>query len=160
MPALPETAWFELVPDWAWPVLSPSTARAARMLKMPFYATTAVAYCWLLDPTARTLEAFKLREGQWLLLAGFVDEADVAVAPFDALAFPLAGGKPRLQIHDPRRRRQGQVSAYRLICVLIAHLRQQGPAEGGALGLRDGPSPAGAAPVSMHAVPPPPTDSP
>jgi hypothetical protein len=42
-----------------------------------------------LDPTARTLEAFKLHDGQWLLQAGFVDEADVAVEPFEAVPFPL-----------------------------------------------------------------------
>ena len=90
MPALPETAWFEISPDWACEILSPSTARDDRMLKMPRYAANGVAYCWLVDPTARTLEAFKLHEGQWLLQASFVGEADVAVGPFDAVPFPLA----------------------------------------------------------------------
>ena len=89
MPALPETAWFEISPDWACEILSPSTARDDRMLKMPRYAANGVAYCWLVDPTARTLEAFKLHEGQWLLQASFVGEADVAVEPFDAVTFPL-----------------------------------------------------------------------
>lgn len=90
LPTLPDTAWFELAPDWVCEVLSPATARVDRMLKMPRYAENGVTYCWLVDPTARTLEAFKLSNGQWLLLGSFVDEADVAVEPFDAVAFPLA----------------------------------------------------------------------
>ena len=90
MPKLPATAWFELAPDWVCEVLSPATARVDRMAKMPRYATNDVAYCWLIDPDARTLEAFKLSDGQWLLLASFVDEADVAAEPFDAVSFPLA----------------------------------------------------------------------
>ena len=85
LPALPETAGLEISPDWACEVLSPSTARDDRMLKMPRYAANGVAYCWLVDPTAHTLEAFKLRDGQWLLQASFVGEADVAVEPFGAL---------------------------------------------------------------------------
>jgi len=89
LPSLPDTAWFELAPDWICEVLSPSTARTDRMLKMPRYAENGVAYCWLVDPTARTLEAFKLSNGQWLLLGSFVDEAEVAAEPFDAVTFPL-----------------------------------------------------------------------
>lgn len=90
MPRLPETAWFELAPDWVCEVLSPATAKVDRMAKMPRYAANGVGYCWLVDPDARTLEAFKLSDSQWLLLASFVDEADVAVEPFDAVPFPLA----------------------------------------------------------------------
>jgi len=89
MPAIPETTWFELAPDWVCEALSPTTARLDRMSKMPRYAEYRVPYCWLVDPTARTLEAFRLSEGRWLLLASFVDEADVAAEPFDAVSFPL-----------------------------------------------------------------------
>jgi len=89
MPTLPDTAWLELFPDWVCEILSPATARDDRMLKMPRYAANGVAYCWLVDPTARTLEAFKLHDGQWLLQASFVDEADVAAEPFEAVPFPL-----------------------------------------------------------------------
>jgi Uma2 family endonuclease len=89
MPAIPETAWFELAPDWVCEVLSPATARLDRMSKMPRYAANEIPYCWLVDPSARTLETFKLSDGQWILLASFVDAADVAVEPFEAVAFPL-----------------------------------------------------------------------
>lgn len=90
LPALPEAAWFELPPDWVCEILSPATARDDRMLKMPRYAANGVAYCWLVDPVARTLEAFKLSDGQWLLQGAFVDEAEISVEPFDAIAFPLS----------------------------------------------------------------------
>ena len=45
MPRLPETAWFELVPDWVCEVLSPGTCRVDRALKMPIYAARVSATC-------------------------------------------------------------------------------------------------------------------
>ncbi|MCO6441677.1 MAG: Uma2 family endonuclease [Nitrococcus mobilis] len=90
MPRLPTTAWFDLAPDWVCEVLSPATAKLDRMSKMPRYAANDVAHCWLIDPDARTLEAFKRSDGRWLLLASFVDEVEVAAEPFDAVPFPLA----------------------------------------------------------------------
>ena len=89
LPRLPDTAWFELAPDWVCELISPSTARTDRMIKMPLYAANGISYCWLVDPVAKTLEAFKLREGQWVLLASFVDDADVASEPFEAVPFAL-----------------------------------------------------------------------
>ena len=38
---------------------------------------------------ARTLEAFELREGHWLLLTTLVDDVPVSLPPFDAITFPL-----------------------------------------------------------------------
>lgn len=87
LPQLPETAWIEMTPDWVCEVLSPSTARMDRMIKLPLYAANGIPYCWLVDPSAKTLEAFKLRDEQWVLLASFVDDATVAAEPLalDAL---------------------------------------------------------------------------
>lgn len=90
MPALPETAWFELAPDWVCEVLSPATAKTDRMLKMPLYAQHGVEWLWLVDPTLRTLEAYQLRDGRWSLEATRKDEDRVAVAPFAAIEFSLA----------------------------------------------------------------------
>ncbi|MDN5849584.1 MAG: Uma2 family endonuclease [Nitrococcus sp.] len=90
MPKLPETAWFELAPDWVCEILSPATAKVDRMSKMPCYAVNGVAHCWLVDPDARTLEAFRLSDSQWLLLGSFVDEVDVAAEPFESVPFSLA----------------------------------------------------------------------
>lgn len=89
MPALPETAWFETVPDWVCEILSPGTARLDRVEKMPIYAATGVAHAWLVDPDLRTLEAYQNQSGQWLLLGAYKESDQVVVAPFDAVPFDL-----------------------------------------------------------------------
>ena len=90
MPALPETAWFELEPDWICEVLSPSTARLDRAEKMPLYAHYGVSYCWLVDPDLQTLEAYKLVDQRWLLLKTLDKDKMVSIEPFDATEFCLA----------------------------------------------------------------------
>jgi Uma2 family endonuclease len=90
LPRLPETAWFELAPDWVCEVLSPATVRRDRAKKMPVYAANGIGYLWLADPDARTLEAYRNADGHWLLLQTFENGDAVSVAPFDAIAFDLA----------------------------------------------------------------------
>lgn len=91
MPALPETAWFELAPDWVCEILSPSTAHTDRAIKMPVYAREGVAHLWLVDPDARTLEVYALQDsGHWLLLETLKDADGVRQPPFDAIEFPLS----------------------------------------------------------------------
>lgn len=90
MPKLPETAWFELAPDWICEVLSPGTARIDRVEKMPIYAEYGVRHAWLVDPDIRTLEAFENQDGRWLLLKAFENDNAVSIAPFDAITFNLA----------------------------------------------------------------------
>jgi Uma2 family endonuclease len=89
MPALPETAWFELPPDWVCEVLSPSTARIDRIKKMRIYAEYGVAHAWLVDPLAQTLEVFTLEGGRWVLSDSFEEADEVRAVPFDAIAFSL-----------------------------------------------------------------------
>jgi Uma2 family endonuclease len=90
MPRLPETAWFELPPDWVCEVLSRSTASEDRAEKLPIYAEHRVSTVWLIDPLLRTLEAFENREGKWLLLATLKDADPVSLPPFDAISFDLS----------------------------------------------------------------------
>jgi Uma2 family endonuclease len=89
MPALPQTAWFETAPDWVCEILSPGTRRVDLTDKRDIYAEHKVGWLWLLDPDARTLEAFALRDDGWRLLAALSDDAEVRLPPFDAIAFPL-----------------------------------------------------------------------
>ena len=42
------------------------------------------------DPADRTLEAFELHEGQWLLIASAKDDDPVSIRPFDAITCSLA----------------------------------------------------------------------
>ncbi|MCX7112523.1 MAG: Uma2 family endonuclease [Proteobacteria bacterium] len=90
MPNIPEGHRFEVVPDWVCEILSPSTGKKDRAKKLPLYARYGAAHAWLVDPLAQTLEAFSLHEGHWLLPATLEDDAQVSVAPFDAIMFSLA----------------------------------------------------------------------
>lgn len=90
LPRLPETAWFELAPDWVCEILSPGTARVDRAEKLPIYAALGVAHAWLVDPDLRLLEAYQNQDGRWLLLGGYQDDAVVPIAPFDAVNLELS----------------------------------------------------------------------
>jgi Uma2 family endonuclease len=91
MPELPDAAAFELAPDWVCEVLSPSTAATDRAEKMPIYARERVAYAWLVDPIARTLEALVLDGARWSVLGTWRDDAKVRVEPFEAFELELGG---------------------------------------------------------------------
>ena len=86
----PRAAAFTLAPDWVCEVLSPGTRRFDLTEKRERYREVGVAHLWLVDPEARTLEAFELRDGAWVLIAALKEEDPVAVPPFDALTFSLA----------------------------------------------------------------------
>jgi len=89
MPELPADQRFEVVPDWGCEILSPATASKDREVKMPLYARYGVACAWVVDPAARTLEAYLLRAGRWVLEARFETEQTVEAAPFEAARFRL-----------------------------------------------------------------------
>lgn len=92
MPELPDSAWFEMAPDWVCEILSPSTARIDRGVKMPIYAREGVRHLWLVDPDIRTLEAYALGDDDlWRLLSTITNDDPVQLAPFDAISFPLDG---------------------------------------------------------------------
>ena len=89
LPRLPRDQRIEVVPDWVCEILSPSTARKDRVIKMPVYARYGVAYLWLVDPLAHTLEAFALREGRWTVIGLFQEQDAVSVEPFTEIALEL-----------------------------------------------------------------------
>jgi len=90
MPALPDTAFFALAPDWVCEVVSPGSERLDRAKKMPVYARENVSHLWLVNPLPRTLEVYRLAEGRWLLLATHEGAARVRAEPFDAVELDLA----------------------------------------------------------------------
>ncbi len=89
MPEYPDAAYCTIAPDWVCEVLSPSTRRLDQGEKRDLYAREGVRHLWFVDPDARTLEAFELHEGHWLLLATLIDDVPVSLPPFDAITFPL-----------------------------------------------------------------------
>jgi Uma2 family endonuclease len=90
MPELPDTPHFTLVPDWVCEVLSKSTEKIDRDEKLPLYADHGVRHVWLVDPIARTLEAYALgEEGRWREVRIHRGDAPVRAAPFDAIELDL-----------------------------------------------------------------------
>ncbi|MDD2660594.1 MAG: Uma2 family endonuclease [Methylococcales bacterium] len=90
MTALPEIAWFDRVPDWACEILSRSTARLDRVIKMLLYAQLGVVHLWLADPLLQTLEAYQLHDSHWLLIGAFANDQAVSIAPFYEHTFSLS----------------------------------------------------------------------
>ena len=90
LPIPPEGHKITTVPDWICEVFSPSTKSTDREEKMPLYARHGVRHAWLVDPNARTLEAYRLDAGSWAPLGMFRDDDRVCVAPFDAVSIHLA----------------------------------------------------------------------
>lgn len=89
-PTLSGSNWFADTPDWICEVLSPSTARTDRAIKMAIYAREQVPYLWLIDPDARILEIYALHEGQrWLLLDTLKENDATRQSPFEAIEFAL-----------------------------------------------------------------------
>ena len=89
MPEYPVAAFVTLAPNWVCEVLSASTRRLDLHGKRPIYAREGVGHLWLVDPTDRTLEAFELREGEWMLIGSAKDDEPVSIRPFDATTFSL-----------------------------------------------------------------------
>ena len=85
----PTAAYSTLAPDWVCEVLSPSTRKLDLHAKRPVYAREEVPHLWLVDPMDRTLEAFELRDGEWVLIATAKDDEPVQVRPFEAVSFSL-----------------------------------------------------------------------
>lgn len=76
-------------PDLAVEIVSPSSATVDRVDKFEQYRAAGVACYWILDPKARSLEAFELQRGSYVLLGEGRDNQIVSFAPFPRLKIPL-----------------------------------------------------------------------
>jgi Uma2 family endonuclease len=90
LPAIPDAAFFTLPPDWICELLSPRTAVHDRVEKLPIYAASGISNLWLVDARQRTLEAFRLHGGRWLLVGVHRGDVRARVEPFDAIELDLA----------------------------------------------------------------------
>ncbi len=110
VPEFPDTAYWTIRPDWLCEVLSPSTRATDLGPKRDIYARECVPHMWLIDPRPRSLEAFELRQGDWVCLARLMGDQPVSLRPFEAVSFPLgelwmnSEAPPRtsrgVQVHD------------------------------------------------------------
>ncbi len=90
LPRVPHAPYFTLAPDWVCEVLSRSTARLDRTLKLPRYGKADVSHAWVIDPALQTLEIFRLDRERWILAGAFTGEDKVRAEPFDAVELDLA----------------------------------------------------------------------
>jgi hypothetical protein len=79
MKHVPARPFLTLAPDWVAEIVSPSTEAQERGEKMTIYAREAVRHAWLVDPTIRTLELFRLDGEAWRALGTW--RGDVKVRP-------------------------------------------------------------------------------
>lgn len=86
----PERNYFELRPDWVCEILSGSTEKRDRTLKMRIYGKAGIPHMWLIDPRLQILEVFANDEGQWTKVADWNSGDIVRAVPFDAISFSLA----------------------------------------------------------------------
>jgi Uma2 family endonuclease len=75
----------DVVPNWVCEILSPSTAARDRVEKRKLYAEHGIEHDWIVDAEARTLEAFQLVSGRWVLLDSYDETATARIPPFDAV---------------------------------------------------------------------------
>lgn len=73
-------------PTLAIEILSPSTTNIDRSTKHQLYRRFEIPYYWIVDPEARTVEAYGLAEGAYQLLQRASGAAAVALPPFPDLA--------------------------------------------------------------------------
>lgn len=86
---MPEGRGIALPPDWLCEVVSPSSERFDRQLKMPRYARAGVGYLWLVHPADRRLEVFESNNLQWMLLEKCSVNMIVRSSPFKTVAVEL-----------------------------------------------------------------------
>ena len=81
--------WISVAPDWICEVLSPGTVKRDKMEKMPIYARHGIPYLWVVDPLGKTLDAFRLQGGKWVVEGSYAEDARVRTEPFAEVEFDL-----------------------------------------------------------------------
>jgi Uma2 family endonuclease len=89
VPELPDAHAFTVAPDWVCEVLSPSTGALDRTRKLPIYAREQVKHAWLVDPSLKTLEVYRLVNSGWLLVTAYEGDCKVRAEPFDAVELDI-----------------------------------------------------------------------
>jgi Uma2 family endonuclease len=83
VPQVPDENPLTVLPDWCCEILSPSSTRIDRLLKLPLYARAGVRWTWLVDPHAGFVEVYESVGERPLRIASASDEERVRLPPFD-----------------------------------------------------------------------------
>jgi Uma2 family endonuclease len=82
VPDLPDDNPLPIVPDWCCEILSPTTARDDRILKLPLYARSGVGWVWIVEPWHRTVEVFETVNERPALMVAARDDEMLVIPPF------------------------------------------------------------------------------
>jgi len=85
LPAIPDAPALMLPPDWACEIISPSTGALDRGRKMQVYARERLGHLWIVDPSPRTREIYRLEDGRWVVVGTHAGSAHVRAEPFEAV---------------------------------------------------------------------------
>lgn len=69
-------------PDWVCEILSRTTQRGDRAVKLPAYAGAGVGHVWVIDPEACTVEVYETQDGRAVLVATAIGETRRVLPPF------------------------------------------------------------------------------
>lgn len=89
MPRVSKEPFETLPPDWAAEILSPSTTRVDRSVKLPIYQREKVGHVWLVDPLAMTIEVLRLDGDGYRLLGVQAGRGIARLEPFEAIELDL-----------------------------------------------------------------------
>jgi Uma2 family endonuclease len=97
-------------PDLCIEIVSPSSATIDRVDKFNQYREARVAYYWILDPIARSLEGFRLQRGKYVLVGEGRNDNVISLPPFPKLQIPLSKlwWPDRASVPAPPRRRRAR----------------------------------------------------
>lgn len=90
MPVIPNVPAFDLAPDWACEVVSPSTGWIDRGKKMHVYARERVKHLWMVDPILQTLEVYRLDGPHWIVASTHARTDRVHAEPFAEIELNLS----------------------------------------------------------------------
>jgi Uma2 family endonuclease len=77
-------------PDLVVEIVSPTSVRYDRVIKLRWYATIGAPEYWLVDPAARTLERLTLAQGHYTIAEALEGDAVFRPPSFEGLEIPLA----------------------------------------------------------------------
>ncbi|MCA9706687.1 MAG: Uma2 family endonuclease [Myxococcales bacterium] len=89
LPRIPNEPFEIMPPDWVAEILSPSTTRTDRSIKLPIYQREQVGHVWLIDPQALTIEVLSLDGEGYRLLGVHAGRGPARLEPFDAVELEL-----------------------------------------------------------------------
>ena len=108
VPAIPDEPHLALAPDWVCEILSPSTERNERSLKLSIYARENISHAWLVNPAPRTLEVLRLGGEEWLIASVYSEADAIRAESFAAIGIDLKDrvGTVLAQIEETLTRRE------------------------------------------------------